>query len=159
MSKKQLKFLCATCQRRSYFGNDHFCLNIQAPKYYSIFVTVWKVTFETRVTPRRIPSSVHTVERGECVETGDQGGGAKASILFHVGGVLFAQVHQPWSTKREKDFKIIVLPGENIRFCSPTPMDFIAGIIRRHAETNNMEMVIIIYMFRSQMALIYATYW
>ena len=108
MSEKRPKVHCATCQRRSYFGikwplDGHFC-RIQAPEYHSIFLTVWEVTFETRVRSW-IPPSVHTMEWGECVETGDQGGGANASISFSVFGVLFAHEHHPWSTKKlEKEF-------------------------------------------------------
>ena len=132
---------------RSCFGYGHFC-QIQAPEYYSIFVTVWEVTFETRVRSW-IPPSVHTMERGECVETGDQGGGANAFILFSVFGVPFAHEQQPWSTKKvgESVFKMIDLPGENIRFCPSSSMDFIAGIIRRHAITNTMGMLIKIICF------------
>ena len=40
------------------------------------------------------------------METGDQGGGANASISFSVFGVLFAHEHHPESTKKlEKSFE------------------------------------------------------
>ena len=64
--------------------------------------------------------------------------------FLHMNIILRAQKN--W----KRVLKMIVLPGESIRFCPPTSMDFIAGIIRRHATTRNLETLILIYMLWSQ---------
>ena len=80
------------------------------------------------------------------METGDQGGGANASISFSVFGVLFAHEHHPESTKKlEKSFendcftrgKHSVLPSDLHGFhCGDNPQT---------CYNENLETLILIY--------------